>query len=360
MSNNESDESPSISVAPLGDIRDVTVHPLVLLSAADHYHRVARGTRKRVVGVLLGSVNRGSVDATNSFAVPFEEDNKNPAVFYLDHNYLENMLGMFRKVNAKERIVGFYSTGPQIRPNDLRIHSMLTRFLPKGTYTPLIFCIIDVRPNRKSIPTTAYKMVQQVEENSKSSVSSSGQTQVQQSFAHVPSMIGAMEAEEVGVEHLLRDINDPTISTISSLIQGKMAALASLTDKLSEMKEYLELIVDGKVKPNQDIIANMQSILNLLPNLNIDELVRALLVKTNDMHMVVYLSSLIRSVIALHDLVNNKIRYNEQMDKNLELVSGKEDKKSQEETDAKRAKNSENVDTANIQGTTEKKKEGNK
>ena len=56
----------------------MTVHPLVLLSAADHYHRVARGTRKRAVGVLLGSVARGRVDATNSFAVPFEEYNKNP------------------------------------------------------------------------------------------------------------------------------------------------------------------------------------------------------------------------------------------------------------------------------------------
>ena len=66
-------EPPKIS-----EIIDVTMHPLVLLSAADHYHRVARGTRKRVVGLLLGSVHRGNVDATNSFAVPFEEDSKNP------------------------------------------------------------------------------------------------------------------------------------------------------------------------------------------------------------------------------------------------------------------------------------------
>ena len=60
------------------EVIDVTVHPLVLLSAADHYHRVARGTRKRVVGILLGQVFKGRVDATNSFAVPFEEDSKNP------------------------------------------------------------------------------------------------------------------------------------------------------------------------------------------------------------------------------------------------------------------------------------------
>jgi len=66
------------STSNANTVVDVTVHPLVLLSAADHYHRVARGTRKRAVGVLLGTVSRGRVDATNSFAVPFEEDNKNP------------------------------------------------------------------------------------------------------------------------------------------------------------------------------------------------------------------------------------------------------------------------------------------
>lgn len=59
-------------------LSEVTIHPLVLLSAADHYHRVARGTRKRVVGILLGKVFQGKVEALSSFAVPFEEDSKNP------------------------------------------------------------------------------------------------------------------------------------------------------------------------------------------------------------------------------------------------------------------------------------------
>jgi 26S proteasome regulatory subunit N8 len=73
----EEEENTAVTVK-MGDVVDVTMHPLVLLSAADHYHRVARGTRKRVVGLLLGSVSRGRVDATNSFAVPFEEDSRNP------------------------------------------------------------------------------------------------------------------------------------------------------------------------------------------------------------------------------------------------------------------------------------------
>ena len=48
--------------------RTVTVAPLVLLSVADHYGRTAKGTRKRVVGVLLGENSGNTVRVSNSFA----------------------------------------------------------------------------------------------------------------------------------------------------------------------------------------------------------------------------------------------------------------------------------------------------
>lgn len=48
--------------------RQVSVAPLVLLSAADHYGRSAKGTRKRVVGVLLGQNDGKNVRVSNCFA----------------------------------------------------------------------------------------------------------------------------------------------------------------------------------------------------------------------------------------------------------------------------------------------------
>lgn len=51
-------------------IEKVIVHPLVLLSIVDNYNRVAKDTRKRVVGVLLGSTYKGVVDVSNSYAGP--------------------------------------------------------------------------------------------------------------------------------------------------------------------------------------------------------------------------------------------------------------------------------------------------
>ncbi len=49
-----------------------------------------------------------------------------------------------------------------------------------------------------------------------------------------------------------------------------------------------------------------QDAFNLLPNLNMEELARSFAVKSNDMMLVIYLSSMIRSVLALHDLIDNR------------------------------------------------------
>ena len=53
----------------------VVVHPIVLLSVVDHFHRLSKtGNEKRVVGILLGSWRKDTVDIATSFAgalIPF-------------------------------------------------------------------------------------------------------------------------------------------------------------------------------------------------------------------------------------------------------------------------------------------------
>ena len=60
-------EGAESSSAPRGPsmAEKVIVHPIVLLSVVDHYNRLAMDTKKRVVGMLLGSVSQGVVDITN-------------------------------------------------------------------------------------------------------------------------------------------------------------------------------------------------------------------------------------------------------------------------------------------------------
>ncbi|XP_021295881.1 26S proteasome non-ATPase regulatory subunit 7 homolog A-like [Herrania umbratica] len=279
-------------------IEKVIVHPLVLLSIVDNYNRVAKDTRRRVVGVLLGSSFKGSVDVTNSYAVPFEEDEKDPSIWFLDHNYHESMFAMFKRINAKEHVVGWYSTGPKLRENDLDIHGLFNDYVSNP-----VLVIIDVQPKELGIPTKAYCAVEEVKEND---------TQKSQKvFVHVPSEIAGHEVEEIGVEHLLRDVKDTTISTLATEVTGKLTALKALDGRLQEIRNYLDLVIEGKLPLNHEILYHLQDVFNLLPNLNVGELIKAFAVKTNDMMLVIYLSSLIRSVIALHNVINNKMLNNE-------------------------------------------------
>lgn len=56
--------------------KTATVSPLVLLSVVDHFNRVSKDSKKRVVGVILGDNSTDTIKVTNSYAIPFEEDEK--------------------------------------------------------------------------------------------------------------------------------------------------------------------------------------------------------------------------------------------------------------------------------------------
>lgn len=49
------------------------------------------------------------------------------------------MYNMFKKVNTKEVVVGWYSTGPLLKPNDLDLHEIIRNYCNQP-----IFAIINV------------------------------------------------------------------------------------------------------------------------------------------------------------------------------------------------------------------------
>ncbi|KAI4119669.1 MAG: hypothetical protein LQ345_000467 [Seirophora villosa] len=327
--------------------RTVSVAPLVLLSAADHFGRSGKGLRKRVVGVLLGQNDGQNVRVSNSFAVPFEEDEKDPSVWFLDHNYVESMNDMFKKVNAREKLIGWYHSGPKLRASDLEINELFKRYTPN----PLLV-IIDVQPKEVGVPTDAYFAVEEIKDDG---------TTTSKTFVHTPSIIEAEEAEEIGVEHLLRDIRDVAVGTLSTRITSQLQSLQGLHLRLRDIGQYLQKVLNGELPVNHAILGNLQDVFNLLPNLSTpsttpqvdgaasstdnSELARAMSIKTNDQLMAIYLSSLIRAITAFHDLIENKIQNRQQQEeKEAKKEEGKEDK-DKEETKADGEANGETKDS---------------
>jgi 26S proteasome regulatory subunit N8 len=62
------------------------------------------------------------------------------------------MFNMMRRINGREKIIGWYSTGPEIRKNDIDIHEILRRY-----NTSAVFIIIKVNDEKQtSLPVESY------------------------------------------------------------------------------------------------------------------------------------------------------------------------------------------------------------
>ena len=126
-----------------------------------------------------------------------------------------------REKTAKEKIVGWYSTGPKIRTADLDIHALFTDYHPSP-----VFVIIDVAPTSGGHPHLRVSRENEIRDD--------GTQKEEKTFVHVPSSIEAFEAEEIGVEHLLRDVKDNTVSTLATQVSEKISSLDGLEKRLRE------------------------------------------------------------------------------------------------------------------------------
>ena len=217
--------------------------------------------------------------------------------------------------------MGWYHTGPKLQQNDIIINELVKKYVPNS-----VLVIIDAKPTNLGLPTEAYYSVEEVHDDGMPS---------SKTFEHLPCEIGAEEAEEVGVEHLLRDIKDTSVGTLSQKITNQLMGLKGLLAQLKNIHSYLEKVVTKKLPINHQIIYLLQDVFNLLPDVILQSFVKPMYVTTNDQLLVVYMSSLVRSIIALHNLINNKVQ-NRDSEKNEGVVKKKEEDKKEVKVDAKK------------------------
>lgn len=60
---------------------------------------------------------------------------------------------------AREKMVGWYHTGPKLRSSDLEINELIKRFMPRP-----VMVIVDPRQRDVGIPTDAYFAVEEIKD----------------------------------------------------------------------------------------------------------------------------------------------------------------------------------------------------
>ena len=152
----------------------------------------------------------------------------------------------------------------------------LVRSLISSDTSNSFLVVIDVSTDRQDsgLPTEAYVAVDTVREDGKP---------VEKTWKHLASGIGAEEAEEVGVEQLLRDVHNPTAGSLrypfpssvleifmvffSQKITAQLASIRGLLQKLEQIHSYLSKVVNGKIPPNHQVMYHLQDVLSLVPDL---------------------------------------------------------------------------------------------
>lgn len=194
---------------------------------------------------------------------------------------------------AKERPVGWYHTGPKLKASDSTIHDLFSRYC-----TMPILAVVDPVSSTGTLPITSYVLLEEIREDG---------SHASRTFSHIPTAIESEEAEEVGVEHLLRNVRDAAVGNLSKAIANKVKSLSTLDRHLQEVDSYLQAVVEGRLPANQQIIGAIQDIFNLLPDVHSEAAQMALTVKTNDQLSLIYFAALAKGVIALNDLIANKV-----------------------------------------------------
>lgn len=260
----------------------VRVHPLVIFNICDCFVR-RPDQSERVIGTLLGTLSPdGTVDVRNSYAVPHNESSDQVA---LDVDYHHNMLTSHQKVNPKEVIVGWYSTGFGVSGGSALIHEFYTREVANPVHLT-----VDTTFRNGEATIKAFVSVNL----------SLGDHPLAAQFQEIPVDLRMSEAERVGYELLKSTMADK----IPSDLEGMESTLQRLLALIDEVYKYVDDVVEGRVAPDNNIGRCLADAVSSLPKIappDFDKLVNDSL---QDQLLLLYLSSITRTQLSLAEKLN--------------------------------------------------------
>ncbi|KAJ9545799.1 hypothetical protein OSB04_025506 [Centaurea solstitialis] len=256
------------------------LHPLVLVNICDSFVR-RPDQAERVIGTLLGSLlPDGTVDIRNAYVVPHNESSDQVA---LDIDYHHNMLASHLKVNPKEVIVGWFSTGSGVTGSSALIHEFYSREVANP-----IHLTVDTGFTSGEASIKAFVSINL----------SLGDQQLAAQFQQVPLDLRMIEAERVGFDIL----KTTTVEKLPSDLEGMESTMGRLLALIDDVHKYVDDIVDGRVAADNSVgrFISLSSIPKLPPPA-FDKLVND---RLQDELVLLYLSSITRTQLSLAEKLN--------------------------------------------------------
>ncbi|EMD41061.1 hypothetical protein CERSUDRAFT_149703 [Gelatoporia subvermispora B] len=213
----------------------VTVHPVALFSILDHYLR-RTDTQERVIGTLLGTrSDNGEIEVRSAFAVLHSETEEQVAV---DMEYHRTMYELHHKVNPKEVIVGWYSTG-----SNLNTYSALIQNFYSQETAPHQAVHLAVNTGAQEGEQTGVKAFV----GSPVGVFPKPENCV---FVPIPCALRFNDSERNGLDLLTTTASAPNTSVSHPVndLEVLERSLKSVSEMLDRVLSYVQSVLSGEVK----------------------------------------------------------------------------------------------------------------
>lgn len=261
----------------------VRVRPVVLLQIADSYERRSQDNH-RVIGTLVGSVDKQSVEVTNCFCIPHKEYEERVEA---DIVYAQDMFELNKKVAPHEQLVGWFATGSEITSHSALIHDYYAR----ETRDP-IHLTLDTTLSTGRITMKAYVFVP---------LGVPGATSGSM-FTPVQVELVASEPEIAGLD-LLQKTKFSKVRTVEPVPELTKVAEAAgrMQTMLDAVLQYVEAVLDGSQEPDNSVGRALHDLVQSVPKMDPDRFEEMLNSNLRDLVMTIFLSQMTKTQLQLNE-----------------------------------------------------------
>lgn len=298
------------------------LHPLVIVNMSDHYTRVKaqqRGHPSRVVGCLLGVQSGRVVEIFNSFEMKYDDrggaDGAGPssgdgaamdggdAEIELDRSFLATKMDQYKKVFPKYDVLGWYSTGADVRPADMPVHKALMDINESPIY---LLLNPAMQPAGKDLPIAIFESELHVIDGTPSLI-----------FVSSTYTIETVEAERISVDHVahIKPMDGSSAAThLAAHLTGMHSAIKMLATRIQLLHKHLRDMENGSVPYDHSVTRQVASLIRRLPAAEAKRFNTQYLTEFNDTLLMAYLANITKSTNTINELVDLfDVLYDKQM-----------------------------------------------
>uniref|UniRef100_A0A8C5QUJ9 MPN domain-containing protein n=1 Tax=Leptobrachium leishanense TaxID=445787 RepID=A0A8C5QUJ9_9ANUR len=244
----------------------IKVHPVVLASIMDSFERRNEGTA-RIIGTLLGTIDKHSIEVTNCFSFPHNKSEDEVAV---DMEFSKNMYELYKKVSSTEQILGWYAMGNDITEHSVLIYEYYSRETNNSIHMTVDMSLQGGRLSIKAYITTPMDIPRK------------------------PMGYVYYNTERIGV-----DLITKTCSSTSRSIR-LTSDLQQVGSAASHLQESMSTVTADNI-----VGRYLMELVNQVPKISPEDFESMLNSNINDLLMVTYLANLTQAQIALNEKLLN-------------------------------------------------------